>query len=157
MISCLLVLVASLAYTINAISVPSGINIASDPILSNLTSIHLPAQPNVSVAEDDLWIWYCTNNQRWSRPEIKPDDCKGMLDYFWLETYDKGHRKSRTFRAPGGKKISSATQEWTPRKYTFGRASLSTVFLPSEMLFTMASFCFFDFPSRNRLHVSVCS
>ena len=134
MISSLLLLVASLAYTTNAISVPSTINIASDPTLSNLTSIPLPAQSDNPVAESDFGIWYCTNNQRWSRPDIKPDDCKGMLDFFWLETYDKDQRKSRTFRAPGGKKISKAAQEWTPRKYTFGRASLSTMFLPSEML-----------------------
>ena len=54
-------------------------------------------------------------------PEIELEDCRGVLEYLVLETWDGTERRSREFTAT--RKTKSATQ-WTPRKYTFGELEL---------------------------------
>ena len=57
-------------------------------------------------------------------PGIKLEDCKGMLDYLFLETWDGTERLSREFRAPGADRKTKSATQWTPRKYTFGELEL---------------------------------
>lgn len=51
----------------------------------------------------------------------------GVLQYFFLETHDKNHRKIKEFRAPGAKRVTHAPAQKTPRKYTFGTCTLAIV------------------------------
>ncbi len=118
-----LLLIGFLAYT-SAASVPSTVNTERDLTLSG------PAQSNSSVAESDIWLSYCTKTERWSLPELNPDDCSGVLDYFYIETVDKDHRGSKEFRSPKAKKKAQAKTQWTPRKYTFGRPFLPAILIP---------------------------
>lgn len=151
MILWFLLLVGTLASTSDA-SVLSTIDITRNTTLSNLTSNNLRSQSNSSVAEIDFRISYCTKKQTWSVPEVKPDDCCGVLDYFYLETVDETFRKSKEFKAPGAKKTSRVPTQTTPRKYTFGREDLSTMF-PSSVLCricpTMKSLWFPVFKSQS--------
>ncbi len=123
-------LIGLLAYT-SAASVPSTLNTARDLTLSGPQSTQLRAQSNSSVAESDIWLSYCTKTERWSLPELKPDDCSGVLDYFYIETIDKDHRSSKEFKSPNSKKKTQAKTQWTPRKYTFGRLFLLTDHSPT--------------------------
>lgn len=148
MISCFLLVMGSLAYTIAA-SFPSRINFAGNTTLSNLTFTDPRAQSNDSVAESNFNIWYCSKTERWSLPALEPADCSGVLDYFYIETVDATHRKSREFRAPGAKKSTHLQTQWTPRKYTFGMACLPTMFLLSEVLLRLCPTA-----KRSRSHVS---
>ena len=145
MVSCFLLVVGSLAYTFAA-SFPSRINITGNTTPSNLVSTDPRAQSNDSVAEN---TWYCTRTERWSLPVVEPDDCSGVLDYFYIETVDMNHRKSKEFRAPGAKKTTHQQTQWTPRKYTYGRACLLTMFLPSETVLRL-----YPTAKRSRSHVS---
>ena len=57
----------------------------------------------------------------------------GVLQYFFLETHDKNHRKIKEFRAPGAKRVTHAPAQKTPRKYTFGKAYPSTKILTCKI------------------------
>ena len=116
MISGFPLLLGFLAFT-NAASVSSIPNISKNSTRSNLTSIHLQAQLETSAV--NVWAWYCTKARNWSLPVPELDDCLGLLDFFWIETWDDQHRKSKEFRAPGAKKTTAVQTQWTPRKYTF--------------------------------------
>lgn len=120
MILYLLLLVGSLACT-RAASVLSLVDTTSEPSLSDLNFSHLQAGSNDSAGSSNVYSSYCTSAQNWSLPELEPDDCSGVLDYFYLETADFDSRRQKEFRAPGAKKITKAKTEWTPRKYTFGK------------------------------------
>ena len=124
MILYFLLLVGSLACTGTA-SILSTTDTTESTALSNLTSLSPQAQ------DDNLMfrICYCTKMERWSLPKLEPNDCLGVLDYFFIETItDRYARKSKEFRAPGAKSISKCPSQKTPRKYTFGRACLLAVF-----------------------------
>lgn len=129
---CVLLLVGCLTYT-TAASFPSITDITANTTLQNLTSTSAQTQSSNSAAEDEIWVWYCANNQRWSLPELKHDDCLGVLDYFWIETTDETARKSKEFRVPGARKKTTAPPQKTPQKYTFGKVPPSTMFLSSEV------------------------
>ena len=136
MIICFL-FVGFLAYTSAALISPT-LHFASNQAPSNLTSIISPAQSNSPEAPTGgLWSWYkyCTKIRRWSLPQLELDDCSIVLDYFYLETMEEGGGKIKEFLAPGAKKTTYAETEWTPRKYTFGRAYLKTTFLLSNATF----------------------
>lgn len=135
MIPCLVLFVVFLAHA-SAASIPSTIDIISDPASSNLTSTNRQAQSDASVRNGGIWSWYCTKVQRWSLPELEPDDCLGVLDYFYFETMEDGGRKLKEFRAPGSKKTTYTETEWTPRKYTFGRVYLPPIFSSSIYVFS---------------------
>ena len=120
-----LLLIGSLAYT-SAASVPSTLNPTRDPTLSGPQSTQLRARSNGSVAESDIWLWYCTKTEKWSLPELNPEDCAGVLDYFYIETAGMDFHSPKEFRAPHSKKKTYKKTQWTPRKYTFGRPFLLT-------------------------------
>ncbi len=129
MIRYFVLVVASLAAA-SAASLPPTLDLIRNPDLSNVISAGSPTLSNNSAVEGDIWSWYCTQVPRWSVPKLEPSDCKGMLEYFYLETMHDGGRKMKNFRAPGSKKSTYLETQWTPRKYTFGRVHPSAILLP---------------------------
>lgn len=138
MIPRFLLVVGSLACTSSAF-VPSTINITRSSTVSNLTSAHLRSSSHTSVAESNFRMQYCTKIESWSLPKLEPDDCLGVLDYFYLETYDESHRKSKEFRAPGAKKTTHSPPQRTPRKYTFRKAYPPMIMLSFHFFFCIHS------------------
>lgn len=126
MILCVLLLVGCLTYT-TAVSFPSTTVITANTTLPDLTSAPAQAPSNSSAESDEIWVWYCANNERWSLPELEPDDCLGVLDFFYIETIDETARKPKEFRVPGAKGKTQTQAQKTPRKYTFGTACLSKI------------------------------
>ena len=115
-------LVAFPALTLAA-SLPSTLDITETPRLANLTSYaSLQAQGNDSKVNGDIWSWYCTKDMNWSLPKVHPDDCLGVLDYFYIETMHDGGFKIKEFLSPDADKPADLEPQWTPRKYTFGKA-----------------------------------
>ena len=135
MILCVLFLVVCVTYT----AAVSTTDIIANTSLPQLTSAPAHALPNSSAGEDELWVWYCANTERWTLPKLQHDDCLGMLDYFFIETADETSHKAKEFRMPGAKRKAHVRAQTTPRKYTFGRACLSKIFYHSKCFSTLIS------------------
>ena len=129
MIRYFVLLVSSLVGA-SAATLPSTLDLIRNSELSNARPNGSPDLYNNSMVQGDIWSWYCTQIPRWSVPKLEPSDCKGMLDYFYLETMHDGGRKMKNFRAPGSIKSSYLETQWTPRKYTFGRVHPLAILLP---------------------------
>ena len=122
-----LLLVASLAAAAAAASLPPPSSL--DPISNPNPTLDLIPNPNPTLPAEfnssaavhgDIWSWYCTTFERWSLPRLKADDCSGALEWFYIHVMHEGGTKREEFIAPGAKKTTYGTTQWTPRKYTFG-------------------------------------
>lgn len=154
---CLILVAGSLAST-SAAFIPSTVDFTSTLALSNLTSTNIPARSDTPVVKGELRSWYCTKIGSWSLPKIEPNDCSGVLDYFYIETMEEGGGKLKEFRAPGSKKETVLETEWTPRKYTFGRVYLSSRLLPYRLyneLIQPDSWSLFEHPTTQRLKLTL--
>ena len=128
----LLVLAASLAYSS---SLPPTRHRTSDLSVLNLTSANGTApSSHLDAVDNDIWSWFCTRSPGWSSPALNPDDCTGVLDYFFVEALYDGGKGIMEFRAPGAKVSGDVKTQWTPRKYTFGKHFL-VFFLGIVMVF----------------------
>ena len=132
MIIHLLLLAWSLAAHISAATLPPTLDLISNLRDPNKPLADSRVQANTSAVEGVI-RWYCTKVDSWILPRMKPHDCGGVLEYFYLETMDQGGTKWNEFLAPGAKKTTHDQVEWTPRKYTFGSAYSLPTFLPTKM------------------------
>ena len=132
MIVHLLLLVWSLAAHTSAATLPPTLDIISSPRAPDEELADLRAQSNISDVEGQP-LWYCTKVDQWALPKLEPHDCRGVLDYFYIETMGEGGGKRIEFRAPGAKKITHSLMQWTPRKYTFGSVYPCPTFLPAKI------------------------
>ena len=123
LISCFL-LVGWVAAWTSAATLPPTLDLTSDLVLSNLSLTDLRAQSNSSTVEDDLWSWYCTKIDQWMLPKYENEDCRAVLDYFYIQTMDEGGTRRKEFLSTHSRKQTYMETEITPRKYTFGSVFL---------------------------------
>ena len=119
MIPYLILLAGSLAVDSSAASIPPKLD-----LVSNASPTNLQAQSNISTMEHDVWYWHCTTADRWIYPLLEPEDCEGVLDYFYYETMREGGSTRTEFLSPNAKRTSRGEWVKTPRKYTFGTVHL---------------------------------
>ena len=108
-----------LAALTGAATLPPTLDLTSISTAPDKPLADLRAQSNVSAVGGNPW-WFCTRVDRWILPKLISGDCKGVLDYFYIQTMDEGGTKRLEFIAPGTRGKSHIQVQRTPRKYIFG-------------------------------------
>ena len=131
MIMELLLLTWSLAALTSAATLPPTLDVTSNSSALDKPLADLRVLSNISAIEGNPW-WYCTKVDQWTLPKVDPHDCRGVLEYFFIETMYEGGNKRIEFLTPGAKKKTHSLGQWTPRKYTFGSVYPWPTFLPTK-------------------------
>jgi len=113
---------------------PTFTKSSSASIVYHINQLQLPTNAS-KINTNSLWR-YCATPSKWSRPpRIRLEDCKGAVEWLFLEEMRTDRTEQREFLSPGVEKMTPLRYyEATPRRYTFGKFShVSNIFFFFEM------------------------